>query len=196
MTNNKKHISQSPVIVSVLLALAALALAIAATAYPNLYSFFYSVEPFGTLTEETGLFRSQVCQQGTCVVYAGDLCTMLSDRGDRKLYPECGEMVSIRVIMIVSDVIVFIALAALVHQYKNGLKWMQPVILSVLGLGALLLIAAMSVTIHLKSQPLFTVSKDTSTVNYGVSFYLLVASCVVAVFAFCWTFYIRRKLHI
>ncbi|KAJ3228783.1 hypothetical protein HDU81_005877 [Chytriomyces hyalinus] len=192
---DKKRISHSPVIVSVFLALAALALSIAATAYPNLYSFFYSVQPFGTLTEETGLFRSQVCQQGSCVVYAGDLCTMLSDRGDRKSYPECGEMFSIRVIMIVSDVIVFIALAALVHQFRNGLKWMQAVILSVLGLGALLLVAAMFVAIHLKSQPLFTASKDTSTINYGVSFYLLIASCVVATIAFGWTFYIRRRLH-
>ncbi|KAI8617068.1 hypothetical protein BC830DRAFT_142705 [Chytriomyces sp. MP71] len=191
---DRKRVANSPVIVSLVLALVALGLAIAATAYADFYSFRYSVQPFGSLTEEAGLFRSQVCQQGSCVVYAGDLCTILYDRGDSKQYPECGEMLALRIVMVISDVIVFLALASLAHQARNQLHWMRPVILGALAMGALFLIASMAVAIHLKSQPLFTISSDTSDINFGVSFYLLVASAIVALMSVGWTFYIRHHL--
>ncbi|KAJ3289331.1 hypothetical protein HDU79_004119, partial [Rhizoclosmatium sp. JEL0117] len=107
-TNSLKQISRSPLVVAILLAVVATGLTVAATVLPNLFSFYYSLQPFGTITEETGLFQSRVCQQQQCMVYGGDLCSMLENKmgivgGGSTTFPtaECGELSVIRVLLII-----------------------------------------------------------------------------------------------
>ncbi|KAI9335521.1 hypothetical protein BDR26DRAFT_865902 [Obelidium mucronatum] len=176
--NRLKYITRSPLIIAVFLALTSVAMAIAATILPDFYQFNYSVKPFGVVTEETGVFKTQVCQNQKCVIYASDLCTTLFNEGgigNQGVYPasECNELTAIRVLLVIADVIGFLAAASLIQQYRIGTAWVKNLASALVLFSTLLLATLVSLTVHLKSRPLFTASADTNSVVYGRSFYLI-----------------------